>query len=60
MMLRQLFTDSQNNEFGDCVDQIYSIELQMTDTRYTRSASNLDTHLEIDSEDRLRTKLYDK
>ena len=44
-----------------CVDRIYPIEPEIKDTTYTdRSASYLDLHLEIDSEERLRTKLYDK
>ena len=43
------------------VDRIYSIELEIKDTTDTdTSASYLDLHLEIDSEGRLRTKLYDK
>ena len=47
--------------FGDFVDRIYPIELEVKNTNYTdRSASYLDLHLEIDSERRLRTKLYDK
>ena len=38
-----------------------SIELEIKDTTDTDwSASYLDLHLEIDSEGRLRTKLYDK
>jgi hypothetical protein len=46
------------SRFGDCVDRIYPIELEIKDTTDTdRSASYLDLHLEIDS---LRTKLYDK
>jgi hypothetical protein len=46
---------------GDFVDRIYPIELEIKDTTNTdRSASYLDLHLEIDSEGRLRTKLYDK
>ena len=50
-----------NSRFGDFVDRIYPIELEIKDTTYTdRSASYLDLHLEIDSEGRLRTKLYDK
>ena len=40
---------------------IYPIELEIKDTRDTdRSVSYLDLHLDIDSEGRLRTKLYDK
>jgi hypothetical protein len=50
-----------NSRFGDFVDSIYPIELEIKDTTDTdRSASYLDLHLEIDSADRLRTKLYDK
>ena len=50
-----------NSRFGDFVDRIYPTELEIKDTTYTdRSASYLDLHLEIDSEGRLRTKLYDK
>jgi hypothetical protein len=47
--------------FGDFVDRIYPIELEIKDTTDTdTSASYLDLHLEIDSDGRLRTKLYDK
>ena len=50
-----------NSKFGDFVDRIYPIELEINDTTYTdRSALYLDLHLEIDSQERLRTKLYDK
>jgi len=50
-----------NSRFGDFVGRIYPIELEIKDTTDTdRSASYLDLHLEIDSEGRLRTKLYDK
>ena len=50
-----------NSRFGDFVDRIYPIELEIKDTKYTdRSASYLDLHLEINSEGRLRTKLFDK
>jgi hypothetical protein len=50
-----------NSIFGDFVDCIYPIELEIKDTTYTdRSASQHYLHLEIDSEGRLRTKLYDK
>ena len=50
-----------NSRFGDFVDRIYPIELEIKDTTDTdRSASYLDLHLEIDSEGWLRTKLYDK
>ena len=50
-----------NSRFGDFVDRIYPIEVEIKDTTDTyRSASYLDLHLEIDSEGRMRTKLYDK
>ena len=50
-----------NSRFGDFVDRIYPIELEIKDTTNTgRSASYLDLHLEIDSEGWLRTKLSDK
>jgi hypothetical protein len=50
-----------NSRFGDFVDRIYPFELEIKDTTDTnRPASYLDIHLEIDSEGRLRTKLYDK
>ena len=50
-----------NSRFGDFVDRIYPIELEIKDTTDTdRSASYLDLYLEIDSEGWLRTKLYDK
>ena len=50
-----------NSRFGDVVDRIYPIELEIKDTTDTdRSPSYIDLHLEIDSEVRLRTKLYDK
>ena len=50
-----------NSRFGDFVDRIYPIELEIKDTTDTdTSASYLDLHLEIDSEGRFRTKLYDK
>ena len=42
-----------NSRFCDFVDRIYPVELD-------RSASYLDLRLEIDSEGRLRTKLYNK
>ena len=43
------------------VHRIYLIEPEIKDTRDTdRSISYLDLHREIDSEGRLRTKLYDK
>jgi hypothetical protein len=47
-----------NSRFGDFVDRIYPIELEIKDTTDTdRSASYLDLHLEIDSEGWLRMKL---
>ena len=50
-----------NSRFGDFVDRIYPIELQIKDTTDTdRSASYHDLLLEIDIEGRLRTKHYDK
>ncbi len=53
-----------NCRFGDIVDHIYPIELQIKDTTDTNdtdmSASYLDLHLEIDSEGRLRTKFCGK
>jgi hypothetical protein len=50
-----------NTRYGDFVDRIYPIELEIKNTTYTdRSASYLDLHLEIDSDGRFRTKLYDK
>jgi hypothetical protein len=50
-----------NSRFGDFVDCIYPIELEIINTTDTdRSASYLDLHLEIDHEGRLRTKLCDK
>ena len=45
-----------NYRFGDFVDCIYPIDLEIKDTTDTdRSASYLDLHFEIDSEGRLRT-----
>ena len=50
-----------NSRLGDFVDRIYPIELEIKDTTNTdRSASYLDLHLDIDSEGRFRTQLYDK
>ena len=50
-----------NSWFGDFVDRIYTIELKIKDTADAyRSASNLDLHLELDTEGRLRTQFYDK
>jgi len=49
------------SRFGDAVDRIYAIELEIKVTTDTdRSASYLDLHLEIDSEGRLRTKPHCK
>jgi hypothetical protein len=49
-----------NSRFGNFVDRIYPIELEIKDTTDTdRSASYLDLHPEIDSERRLKTKFYD-
>ena len=40
-----------SSRFGDFVNRIYPIELEINDTTYTnRSVSYLDQHLEIDSE----------
>jgi hypothetical protein len=48
------------SRFDDFVDGIYLIELEINETADTdRSASYIDLH-EIDSGERLRTKLYDK
>ena len=50
-----------NTRFGDFVDRVYPIELEIRDTTDTdRSASYLDLHLDIDNEELLRTTLYDK
>jgi hypothetical protein len=44
--------------FGDFVDLIYPIELEIKETTDTdRSASYLDLHPEFDRKGRLRTKL---
>ena len=48
-----------NSRFGDFVDRIYSIELEINDTTYT-DYSYLDIHLKIDSEGRLGTKFTTK
>ena len=49
-----------NYRFGDFVNRIYPIELEIKDSTYTdRSASYRDTHIEFDSEERLKTKPYD-
>ena len=50
-----------NSRFGDVFHRIYPIELEIKYIIDTdRSASYLDLLLEIDSEEYLRTKLYDK
>ena len=50
-----------NSRFGDFVDRMYLIELEIKDTTDTDwSASYIDLHLEFDSEGRLRTNLYVK
>jgi hypothetical protein len=50
-----------NSRFGDFVDRIYPVEFEIKETTDTdTSASYIGLHLEIDSERRLRTKLYDK
>ena len=50
-----------NSRFGDFVVPIYPIEFEIKDTADTdRSVSYIDLHLEIGSEGRLKTRLYDK
>ena len=50
-----------NSRIADFVDRIYPFDLEIKDTTYTdRSASYIDLHLEIASEGRLRTNVYDK
>ena len=50
-----------NSRFGDYLHRIYPDDLKVNDTTDTqKSASYLDLHLEIDSDERLKTKLYDK
>ena len=50
-----------NFRLGDFVYHIYLIQIEIKDTTDTyRSASYLDLHLDTDSENRLRTTLYDK
>ena len=50
-----------NSRFGDFVDRIYPIELDIKDNTYTeRFALYLNLHLEIDSEGRLRMQLRQK
>ena len=51
----------KNSSFGDFVNHIYPMKLEIKDTTDTdRYASYLDLHLQFDSERRLRTKLYEK
>ena len=50
-----------NSRIGDFGVSIYIVELEIKDTTNTvRCASYLDLHLKIDSDCRLRTKLYNK
>ena len=50
-----------NSMFGDSVDHLYPIELEIKDTTDTaRFASYLDLHFKIYSEGWLRMNLYDK
>jgi hypothetical protein len=50
-----------DSKFGDFVDRIYPIELEIKDnTDRDRCASYLDLQLEVHSEGLLKTKLYDK
>ena len=50
-----------NSKFGDYVDRIFPIELEIMDITGTdRTASYFDIHIEIDNEGLQRTKLYDK
>jgi hypothetical protein len=50
-----------NYRFGDSVDRNYPIEFEIQDTTDTdRSTLCLDIQLEVDSERRVRTKLYEK
>ena len=56
-----MFFSLNNSKFGDSVEVIYPIELELNDTTNTvKSASYIDSHLEYDNEGRLKTKLYDK
>jgi hypothetical protein len=56
-----MFLSLNNSRFGDFVDGIYPNELEIKDTTDTdTSASYIGLHLAINSEGRLRTKLYDK
>jgi hypothetical protein len=50
-----------NSRFGDFIDSIYPNELETKDSSDTdRSASYLDLHIEIDSEGRFKTNLYEE
>ena len=50
-----------NSRFGGFVDRIYPIDLEIKDITDTDIyAAYLDVNLEIDSDGRLRTKIYDK
>ena len=50
-----------NSRFGDYLHRIYPKKLEVKDTIYTQMyASYLDLHFEIDNEERLKTKIYDK
>jgi hypothetical protein len=50
-----------NSKIDDFIDHIYPMEIKINDTTYTgRSALYVDVHFEIDSEFRLRKKLYEK
>ena len=50
-----------NSKIGVFVDHIYHSEHEIKHTIYTGTfISYLDLHIEIDIEDRLRTKLYEK
>ena len=61
MILKQTIITKEKSEFGDFVDGIYSVELELKDTLDTvRYAEDIDIHFEVDSEGRLSTKLYDK
>ena len=56
-----MFLSLNNCKFGDFVDHIYPMELEIKDTTDTdRSVSSLDLHLEIDNEGRLRSNLTTK
>jgi len=52
---------AKNSRYGDSVDRNYPIEFEVKDTTDTdMPASYLDIYLEIESEGRERTKLYNK